>query len=227
MLVLPEFRLKKNRLIKRFGEWVPAETLFEQLPTRAFRAIVVKVKKRSRRRLHHRLFWMAEVSVPVRGLGVMKLVLSKKTEAATTGIILITNRQDWSAEELSHFYSLRWRIETFYRDAKQQLHLGGYFGRFLRGAIRHHVLVFCAYSLLEWMRCLGLWQRILKREGQTIGTLCRMFQWLCLEGLIRSVVQGAVEGVSCQEIVTLLRTEFTPHDFGAVLRNQSFPVNGR
>jgi len=106
-------RLKKNRNIKLFGEWVPTETLFEHLPMSALRAVVVKVARRSRRTLHSRIFWVAEVTVPVRGLGEMRLVLSKKTQEDITGVILITNRLDWSAEEISHLYSLRWRIETF------------------------------------------------------------------------------------------------------------------
>ena len=188
--------IKKNQNIKLYGEWVPAETMLELLPMSAFRPVVVKVARRSRRTLHYRTFWVDEATVPVRGLGEMRLVLSKKTRDDTTGVILITNRLDWSAEEISHFYSLRWRIETFCRDAKQNLHLGDYFERSLRGAIRHHYLVFCAYSLLEWMSCMGIWQRILKGEARTIGILRRMFQWRCLEGLMRSVVQMATMGAS-------------------------------
>lgn len=62
---------------------------------------------------------------------------------------LLTNKIDAPAAHLIRLYTRRWRIETFFKDSRQDLGLGDCEVRNERGAKRHWYLVMLAYSLLR------------------------------------------------------------------------------
>jgi SRSO17 transposase len=58
-------------------------------------------------------------------------------------------RVDAPASHLIELYAMRWRIETFFRDTKQDLGFGDCELRYAAGASRHWPLLMLAYSLLK------------------------------------------------------------------------------
>ncbi len=71
-------------------------------------------------------------------------------------------------------YAQRWPIETFYRDAKQNLGLENCELRLLRGIRRHWDLVFLAYTLLQIESLSGPLSKWIKSNVVTIGGKCRI-----------------------------------------------------
>jgi len=105
-------------------------------------------------------------------------------------IILVTNRLYWEERKVIKCYGLRFRIEGFYRDAKQNLGLGGCQLRSLKGTMRHWMLGNTAYSLLKLRICRSRLYRKLKSD-RTIGAECRRAFMDLLGNLIRWVYNKA------------------------------------
>ncbi len=65
-----------------------------------------------------------------------------------------TNRLDWDEYKILKLYAKRWRIDAFYRDAKQNLGFEDYEMRKIEGVRRHLSMVFIAHTLLcSGFRC--------------------------------------------------------------------------
>ena len=60
-----------------------------------------------------------------------------------------TSQMGWRAEDVLGHYARRWKVEEFYRDAKQHLGLGRCQMRSPEGTRRHWYLVLLMYSLLR------------------------------------------------------------------------------
>lgn len=80
---------------------------------------------------------------------------------------LVTNKIDAPAAHVIGLYTRRWRIETFFRDARQDLGLSDCEVRNERGAKRHWHLVMLAYSLLR----LGVSHSTLGRAISTASSI--------------------------------------------------------
>lgn len=80
---------------------------------------------------------------------------------------LVTNKIDAPSAHLIRLYTRRWRIETFFRDSRQDLGLGDCEVRNERGAKRHWHLVMLAYSLLR----LGISHSALGRAISTASSI--------------------------------------------------------
>lgn len=87
-------------------------------------------------------------------------------------------------------YSLRFRIDTFYKDAKQNLGLGGCNLRSLRGTRRHWQLGFLGYSLLKARICRSRLHRRLESD-RTVGAECRQAFKDLLQNLVQWVYKMA------------------------------------
>ena len=96
---------------------------------------------------------------------------------------LVSNRKNWRIEKILSVYAKRWPIETFFKDAKQNLGLESCEMRRLNEIRRHWNLVFLAYTLLEFESYSGhlskwiktpVWRRQPDRNVVTIGGKCRM-----------------------------------------------------
>ena len=87
-------------------------------------------------------------------------------------VFLATNRLYWEEVRVVLVYSLRFRMDAFYRDAKQKLGLGDCNLRSLKGTRRHRQLGFLEYSLLKARVC---GSRLYKRweSDWTVGAECR------------------------------------------------------
>lgn len=62
---------------------------------------------------------------------------------------LATNKIDASTEHVIRSYGMRWRIETFFEDSKQDLSFGDCAMQTDEGASRHWRLLMAAYSLVR------------------------------------------------------------------------------
>ncbi len=100
-------------------------------------------------------------------------------------------------------YLKRWRVDSSYRDAKQELGLEDYEVRKLRGIKRHWLMVFLAHDLLQlssqrggpigWMRA-GL---------ATVGSRCRYAAMEALRSLVELVAKFAQKVRNPDEILKL------------------------
>ena len=87
--------------------------------------------------------------------------------------IIATNRLDWDVKTILKTYLKRWRIDSFYRDAKQELGLEDYEVRKMRGLRRHWLMVFLAHTLLRLSPNLGKPIERMGRGLTTVGSRCR------------------------------------------------------
>ncbi len=80
----------------------------------------------------------------------------------------MTNRTDWNVTRIIKSYTLRWSIETFFRDSKQSLGFEDYQLRSIDAVERHLCLVNLAYSLLELQR---IESRLLTKVANQLTTI--------------------------------------------------------
>ena len=105
-------------------------------------------------------------------------------------VILASNRTHWRAKSVVRCYLLRFRVDSFYKDAKQNLGLGGCHLRTLKGAGSHRLLGFLGYSLLKIRVCRSrLYKRL--QSDQTIGAECRQAFMDLLQNLIQWVYENS------------------------------------
>lgn len=108
--------------------------------------------------------------VHFKSIGDSRLIISKRGKDI---ICLATNRKDHVRHILSD-YMLRWKVEDFYKDAKQHLGLDKCQVRDLDGIKKHWHLVFLAHSILK----LGVTESIFGRSilhssiGQKVKKSC-------------------------------------------------------
>lgn len=126
----------------------------------------VKVKKET--------FWVKTFEVFIKGLGMVKLVISKKKRYGKSFKAFITNL-DWSASKILKAYSYRWVIETFYEDAKIHLGLDQYQIRKARAIEKYWEIVFTAYQFLEEANLQLHWKKRLRTTGQKCLWVRKLF----------------------------------------------------
>lgn len=124
-------------------------------------------------------------------LGRVRLVAAYREDKrdGDEPIIIASNRVDWPPELILHYYKLRWSIEEFYRDAKQNLGLGECQLRDATGIRRHWYLVFLAYSFLRLGASRSRLGRLLE-ANLSVGGMCvgaardlvaKLVVWVCKE----------------------------------------------
>jgi len=120
-------------------------------------------------------------------IGKVKLVfVCDDPQDKTTEILCLASSQiELSDEQIIKRYHLRCSIDSFYRDAKQFLGLGGYMVRHVKGVVRHLHLVFFAYSLLETLRLRKNIISWLKDKINTIAKLCQFVRNIFITNLIK------------------------------------------
>jgi hypothetical protein len=130
--------LRSNRQVTYGGEELRVDALAKRIDT-AERTVEDET--------HH--IWTKKL--PVSQLGDVKLVIAEKEtdeDEEHPGKYLVTNKIDAPTEHVIRSYGMRWRIETFFEDSKQDLGLGDCELRTEEGASRHWHLLMAAYSLV-------------------------------------------------------------------------------
>ena len=173
-------RLKANRIVYREGR-MTIKAFGEALPREAFREV----------RVMGRAYWAYTQVLDVNRLGRVRVVVCyDRGDLDGEPVYLATNRLYWEEKRVVQCYSLRFRIDAFYKDAKQNLGLGGCNLRSLKGTRRHWQLGFLGYSLLKARICRS---RLYKRleSDLTIGAECRQAFMDLLQNLVQWVYKMA------------------------------------
>jgi len=170
------FQLKdaNGQPIQFEGEHVSVEEFVKQIPANAFKMVVVNEKT----------YWTFSITVRIPSLGKVRLVVSYENGKLTdTYVVLVTNALDWEAKRILATYLLRWPIETFYQDGKEQLGLDEYLMRSAKAIGKHWCLVFVAYSLLH-LDCLPSPLAEAQMPTKSIGETCRQQARALIELLV-------------------------------------------
>lgn len=154
---------------------IQVQDLIPLIPASAFKPVQVG----------DQTYYCFSKNVRISSLGKVRLVVSFANPDLTgTCAVLVTNHLSWSAQKIIATYLLRWPIETFYQDAKQQLGLNEYRMRKAKAIDKHWSLVFVAYSFLH-LACLPPSRRHqVHQPVKTIGQVIRQQTQQTIEALI-------------------------------------------
>jgi SRSO17 transposase len=188
-------KLKSNRLVRCGKEYVQTMKFAKAIPPEKF----------SKTQIGKKTYWTYTKVVMLKDCEKkVRIVVSYDNEKLEgEPEIFVTNRTDWHSKGILTIYSKRWTVETFYRDAKQNLGLGDSQLRTLAGIRRHWYLVLTAYSLLKRRICeSSLGRRAI--SVRTIGEACRSVRMNALENLVLWVHKNLKQGAEIQEILGVL-----------------------
>lgn len=129
-----------------------------------------------------------EAILDLSDLGPVKCIAIKKELRDDCGIVLVSNQKDWCADKIIIIYKNRWKIETFYRDSKQNLGLGKYQLRSIKGIKRYWALVFLSYTFLQYCTSFGILSSLIDDTTETTGNKIRRFQELYLKSFINLII---------------------------------------
>lgn len=174
-------RLKRNRILHTSDGKMKAGAWERRVPRHAFRKVEAL----------DRSYWVYTRVLNVNRLGRVRVVASyDNPDLEGEPVILASNHTHWDEKRVVQCYLLRFRIDNFYKDAKQNLGLGGCHLRILKGAGSHWLLGFLGYSLLRLRVCRSrLFRRI--ESDQTIGAECRQAFMDLLGNLVQWVYRNA------------------------------------
>ena len=187
---------KSNRLVLMPNGWISISSYLEAVQKGEFKEVVIQTGEGERR------FWVFAKNVTMKGRQRVRLVASYE-DAKMQGEpkIIVTNKLSWDAKTILKVYLKRWRIDSFYREAKQDLGLEDYEVRKLRGIRRHWIMVFLAHTLLQLSpkggRSIGSVEVSLK----TVGSKCRHAAMEVLKSFIELVMRLAQKVRTADEIL--------------------------
>jgi len=136
--------------------------------------------------------------------GKVKIVILKSNEGKSDYKVLLTNETTWKPESIIRAYTNRWKIETFYRDAKQNLGLEDYMLRDITGIKRHWYLVFLAFTLLQLSSMEKGLVRVFENNVVSIGNRCRQAVNDTIKSFIIFILKQHNLNRSFDEILTII-----------------------
>jgi len=196
-------RCKCNRLILLSGKWTPLSEWAKSLPEGNFEQVVLKRGDGSKA-----TYYACTKTVRMRGFEGRKLRIvvsydEEKFERREDPYFYCTNNLNWETRRIMQTYARRFEIDTFYRDAKQNLGLEEYELRKLRGVSRHLKMVFVAHTLLT----LGSKDRAVEKAVihlETMGSACRRAFTEILHSFIQAVLEVGKKVKDAGQILRML-----------------------
>lgn len=175
-------RIKSDRLVHTpQNKLVSLEEFAKSLSNDDFKEIVVEEKK-------YRVFTKV---MKLKSLKKKVRIVVSWMEDRKEPVFLITNQLGWNPIKIIETYNLRYTIEPFYKDAKQNFGLEDCQVRTLDGVKRHWYLVFLAYSLVKLSVCRSKLNG--KMNAISIGEGCRIASKELLEKFVYWVCGHAKE----------------------------------
>ena len=176
--------------IELAGPQIAVEELIGHIPASAYRAV----------RVGATTYWCFSLVVRITTLGRVRLVISyASAERTGSAAILVTNRLDWSVQQILTTYLQRWPTETFYQDGKGHLGLDAYRMRSAEAIGKHWCLVFVAYSFLH-LACLIPSLTKASIPAKTIGEACRQQTQALIEKLLLYVHERLLHGQKVDDV---------------------------
>lgn len=188
--------IKANRTISmEKGKWVLLSDFLKTLSTRKMENFFIDERK----------YKITSLIAKLNGIPHLRIIISKewneKDEKWGDFFYLIsTDAQDTPVQIIRH-YKIRWSIETYHFDIKQNLGFARAFFRKKEGIVRHAIFSTIAYAILKlFMLCRGL--------VMTIGECCGYIQDKGMDDFIREIVEidDASERINYFENVFIRKT---------------------
>jgi SRSO17 transposase len=141
------FQCKSDRVVLMPQGWVHlSDWARTMIPRERFKLVKVRYKDNDQK------YWCHEANLRMRSLGggerVRVVVSYDNPELNGEPKFYCSNKLDMKADKMLNVYAKRWRIDSFYRDAKQNLGMEDYEMRKIEGVRRHLAMVLIAHTLL-------------------------------------------------------------------------------
>jgi len=166
--------IKTNRKLKIGNSWK-----YRKLSFISERISSQKLKKCE---VESKVYEVWSSSVSLHKLPFVRLIISRDVNKKNSkNFHLISTNVEDSPEEIISTYKIRWNIETFHRDMKQNLGFAGAFFRRESGIVRHSIFVILAFAVLNL---------IMFRRGKTmtIGECCEYLRNKSDYNLVKEIV---------------------------------------
>ncbi|MCA1962232.1 MAG: IS701 family transposase [Desulfomonile sp.] len=185
-------RLKSDRNVKIKGRYVAISEFAAILPRESFRRVQIGA----------RIYQVFSKAVDLKGVGQVRILISYDNEEFSgSPAYFATDQIRWEGTRILKTYAMRWNIETFFRDSKQNLGLESYQLRDLRGIKRHWYLIFLAYSL-QVSGLFGIAKKP-RRESPPLGELISKTTGNVFSGLVAWITLQLNEGRNREDICRL------------------------
>jgi len=166
--------IKTNRILK-----IGNSSQYRKLSFISKRISSQKLKKYE---IENKIYEVWSSSVSLHKLPFIRLIISKDvSKKEPKNFHLISTNINDSPEEIISTYKIRWNIETFHRDMKQNLGFASAFFRNGSGIVRHSIFVVLAFVVLNL---------IMFRRGQTmtIGDCCEYLKNKSTTNVVHDIV---------------------------------------
>ncbi len=169
--------IKTNRVISiKNGKWQSFASVSKGVQLNNMQIYIIDDKT----------YKIKSIVAKLNGIPYVKIIISRewdeqKKKWGKRFHLISTNVQDSPVEIIRH-YSVRWFIETYHRDIKQNLGFATAFFRKKEGIVRHAIFSTLAYAVLKlFMFFCGL--------KMTIGECCSYIQNNGMDNFIREIVE--------------------------------------
>lgn len=142
----------------------------------------ISSQKLKRYEIENKVYEVWSSSVNLHKLPDIRLIISRYFDKKDSkNFHLISTNINDSPEEIINTYKIRWNIETFHRDMKQNLGFASAFFRRENGIVRHSIFVVLAFAVLSL---------IMFRRGEqiTIGECCGKLRDEAEKKMVREIV---------------------------------------
>jgi SRSO17 transposase len=192
------FQSKSDRVVLMPQGWVHLSEWAKTVPRDRFKPVKVRYKD------NEQTYWCHEASLVMRSIDgerVRVVVSYDNPEMGGEPNFYCSNRLDLKADKMLNVYAKRWKIDSFYRDAKQNLGMEDYEMRKIEGVRRHLAMVFIAHTLLvlgpvparssnEDTKLRGIDVARAEAVVETIGSRCRLAYGEVLVSFIALVLRA-------------------------------------
>lgn len=180
--------LEADRVVFRDEKRINVEKLVFTIPPSVYQKISIKYKDGSER---EKYFWAATVGI--QGLRGKKRIVIVKPNIYSQDMkeidVYVTDNIHLKDKEIISHFSRRWKIEDFYRDAKDNLHFDQFQVRGLRAITRHWYMVILMHTFLIFSKLRGSFSHFIRDKLETIGELLRGFRRISLRSLLNRGIQ--------------------------------------
>jgi len=176
---------KSNLLVKHCGEFVSLETFAGRMKKKNFMQTEINGKK----------YWIFTKTLFMKCLDKkVRIIISRDEEGR---VVYLATNKGGNSTDIVAAYTLRWKIETFYKDAKEHLGLEDCQVRDPSGTRKHFSMVFLSHTLLK----LGVVEGTLSKACSTVGKSIKSLLFSLLEKLVYETIS---KGEKINEVLKVL-----------------------